>query len=57
MTLPAAVQAHVDAIIQLLGITGAPPSSIRIDLDDDRQVQKVTPEMTFRRRKADKARS
>jgi hypothetical protein len=57
MTLPPAVQAHVEAIIQLLGITGVPPSSIRIDLDDDAQVQKVTPETTYRRRKADRTQS
>jgi hypothetical protein len=54
MTLPPAVQAHVEAIIQLLGITGPKPSSMRIDFDDEGQVQKLTPETTFRRRRTDR---
>ena len=47
MTLPAEVQAHVNAIRAALGLPVC--SKITIDMDDAGNVQHVKPEMTFRR--------
>ncbi len=52
MTLPEAVQPHVDAIKALLG--GVPASQIVINMDDCGQVQSVEPKITYRRKGVDK---
>lgn len=51
MTLPLSVQTLVDQIVQQLGLQACRPSSLRLDLDDQGLVQRVTPELTFRRKK------
>jgi ribonuclease HI len=46
VTLPAEIQAHVDAIRALLGV---PPCQIVLDLDRQGVVQAVEPRVIFRR--------
>ena len=53
MSLPPQVQTLVDQIVQTLGMQACRPSGIRIDLDNQGIVQKVTPEVTFRLDKRD----
>lgn len=52
MSLPPRIQTLVDQIVQELNMQACRPSAMRIDFDDHGLVQKVTPELTFRRKKA-----
>ena len=54
MSLPPQVQTLVDQIVQTLGMQACRPSGIRIDMDNQGIVQKVTPEVTFRLDKRDR---
>jgi len=54
VSLPPQVQTLVDQIVQTLGMQACRPSGIRIDMDNQGIVQKVTPEVTFRLDKRDR---
>lgn len=51
MSLPPAIQMHVDQIVQLLGLQAIRPTELRIAMDDRGIVQLVTPELKFRAQK------
>lgn len=51
VTLPPEVQTLADQMVRALNMLDCPPSSLCIHFDDKGLVQKVTPELTFRRKK------
>lgn len=51
MSLPPAVQMHVEQILQLLALQSVRPESIEIHFDRDGVVQTIKPRLSFQRGK------